>query len=767
MCVPAMRTARIKKNHSTPSKQTPPPPLRALISAIQSPEDLKPPLTKAIYSLLLHLSLTEPFYGSNSSPPEADFRDVHKLSDILFEELDRRFKRFFSDLYELSYSGTDIRTGVVEELTLLLRCCMVILNLLACDQNLLLEKGRVLLFIVKVLISLDAIGDCESENGRRKRRSCFCFEKSVSGECGDGGCTTSVAEDFAASLSFLEPSDPCRPFLCALLEVLADELLTSRSLREYLMLVDSTSSKNEALFTCHFRHGDIGSVLEVVSAHFVLSVSDEQAFDNFINSLVWQHDKGFKFPELSLTQAISLLLNPIMLSAPKMFQAHVISLVSEAIGIGMSSTNLRPDLRLMDWYLTAFERSVILYTKHMSSLQMDGNPIGSKASANLCMLERSQPTFDSYIQQATRNKIDRVVSKSDDLWDSYLHNMFFGTKSDLVAGSLLYMKENQHVFDELCKDEILSILDCIILGAFSDDVSDTVLYKKGETSSQDIYLLASILKLLSSSLVQAIWCLRHSGTLGYLKTLENASSCKQYDFMVGIIRCFQQFNICLPVQRFLSDMMKTHTTRHKESKWMLLHFSGLLSLSFNSGLNFLVKGCISMMMALMNLFAFEEGDLLALRSLLATRLEAFSSKLSYDEVQEPLVDQKSSRRVASRFRKIQMLHLRSFHQIVENEQVQTSQNVSILNQMKESIDGTEEETVETCNGKIFLNCLLEDSRKLSDYDDLADFIECKRGKDYSGWLKDRQRYRNRRSQKMAVLRWKKKIKTLKFIKRQK
>lgn len=142
---------------------------------------------------------------------------MYKLSDILFEELDRRFKRFFSDLHELSYSGTDIRTGVVEELTLLLRCCLVILSLLACDQNLLSEKGRVLLFIVKVLTSLDAIGDCESE-----RRKSFSFEKSVSRECGDGGCTTSVAEDFAASLCFLEPSDPCRPFLCSLLEVIVN-----------------------------------------------------------------------------------------------------------------------------------------------------------------------------------------------------------------------------------------------------------------------------------------------------------------------------------------------------------------------------------------------------------------------------------------------------------------------------------------------------------------------------------------------------------------
>jgi hypothetical protein len=398
------------------------------------------------------------------------------------------------------------------------------------------------------------------------------------------------------------------------------------------MLVDSASSRNEALFTCH----GIGSVLEVVSAHFVLSVSDEQAFDNFISRLSWQHDKDFRFPELSLTPAISLLLNPVILSAPKMFQAHLISLVSEAFGIGTSSKNLRPDLRLMDCYLTAFERSVILYTTHMSSLQVDGHPIGSNGSLNPCMLG-SHLTFDLCVQQGTRNRINHVVSKSDDLWDSYLCSMFFRTKSDLVAGSISYMKENGHVLEELCRYEILSILDCIILRAFSDDVSDTVLYKKGETSPQDIYLLASILNLMSSSLVQAIWCIRHSRNLGCLKTLENATSCKEYDFMVGIISCFQEFNVSLPVQRFLCDMMKLHPSRHKESKWMFLHFSGLLSLSLKSGLNFLVKGCISIMMALINLFAFEDGDLVALRSLLGTTSEAFSSISSSDKVQEVII----------------------------------------------------------------------------------------------------------------------------------
>ncbi|EXB73269.1 hypothetical protein L484_009347 [Morus notabilis] len=62
-----------------------------------------------------------------------------------------------------------------------------------------------------------------------------------------------------------------------------------------------------------------------------------------------------------------------------MFHTHLILLVSEAIGVSMSS-NIRPSVRLMACYLTAFERSVILYTRYMSTLLMDGHPIGSKDS---------------------------------------------------------------------------------------------------------------------------------------------------------------------------------------------------------------------------------------------------------------------------------------------------------------------------------------------------------------------------------------------------
>lgn len=76
----------------------------------------------------------------------------------------------------------------------------------------------------------------------------------------------------------------------------------------------------------------------------------------------------------------------------------------------------------------------------------------------------------------------------------------------------------------------------------------------------------------------------------------------------------------------------------------------------------------------------------------------------------------------------------------------------------------EEETEETSNGEIFLKCLLKPDQNVPDFDDLASFIECKHGKDYSDWLKNREKYRKWRSEKMAVLKWKKKKKTRKNVK---
>uniref|UniRef100_K7N4L0 DUF7812 domain-containing protein n=1 Tax=Glycine max TaxID=3847 RepID=K7N4L0_SOYBN len=447
-------------------------------------------------------------------------------------------------------------------------------------------------------------------------------------------------------------------------QVFADELLRNQSLRRYLMKVDSVSSTIEKLFVCHFNQGDIASVLEVITTHFIMS--------------------DFRFPKLSLAPSMMLLLDPVVFSAPKMFQAHTFSMVSEAIGSGLSAEILAPD---MNCDLTALQKllSLTLCTCLL------------KCSYNSYLLERDQLTFKAYIQQGTRNKLNQVLSKSDNSWDSYQCKMSSKTKADLLADYIAFMKDRQYIFVDSCWDATTLILDCIIHQAFSQDaIGDAVYHIKENTSAQDIHLLASILKLMSASLLQTIKYLSNSDCL---KTMRSASVCEKYDFLISIIDHFQQFKFCLPIQTLLCDALKTQQSNYKVSKSML--------------------GCILVLMALMCLFVFEEGDLVALGSLRGLSLQPCSSEIPSDKSGKGSRDKRPVHKVAAEFRR---------H------------------------DGT----AKTCNGEMFLNCILEDPKKLSDYDDLADFLECKTGKNYSKWLNGREVYTNRRYQKKIDLRKKKK-----------
>ncbi|KAJ0081105.1 hypothetical protein Patl1_09903 [Pistacia atlantica] len=275
-----------------------------------------------------------------------------------------------------------------------------------------------------------------------------------------------------------------------------------KSLREYFLLIDSASSTSEMLFMCHFGHGDIGTVMEVIAAHFILSISGDKSLECFVNSLFWQPGKDFRTPEMSLIVSLSLLLNPIKHSAPKMFQPYLILLVSEVIGVCIRSEYLNPAFGIMDCYLTALERSIILYKSHFSNLHMDDLPI------------------------ATKDKIDHLVTKLNESLDCYVNNIAHRTKSDLIDASVAYIRESLNAFDKSYKDKMLSILTSIVHRCSSVNMRDPMWCIEVK-SPQDICLLASILKLMSSSMLQAIWCLRHSSNSGCLKTLQDVLSCKK------------------------------------------------------------------------------------------------------------------------------------------------------------------------------------------------------------------------------------------------
>ncbi|KAL5063872.1 hypothetical protein RYX36_025609 [Vicia faba] len=457
------------------------------------------------------------------------------LRETLFDQLLLKFHEFFSALplhnhapEPKSLPSPDSRLWpLVEHLFVILRRSLVVLTLPYSDDKFFTNNCCCILRILKSFLFVDVTQL-------------------------DDGTTVLLCRNFVYDVH-MEFSDSCRLFLRAVLEVFADELLRHQSLRRYLMTADSVSSECEKTFVCQFSPGDIAAVLEVISTHVILSFSNEKAFENFISRLCLHWNRDFRFHELGISSAMALLLDPVVYSATKMFQAHVISLVSEVIDSGLSSGNLTLDI---SYYLAAFQKSVSLYSKHVSSLQMDSFCIELSCAYNRTMFERGLPIFESYIQEGTHTKLNQVLSKSNSSLDSYGCKMSSKTKADLLTEYIEYMKGRQYIFADSCRGKAASTLDYIIHQAFSQDAAGDLLYLKKNTSAEDIYLLASILKLMSVSLLQAIKCLSKSGDSGYLKTTGSSSVHDEYDFLNSIINPFQQFKFCLPIQTLLHNMLK-------------------------------------------------------------------------------------------------------------------------------------------------------------------------------------------------------------------
>ncbi|XP_047962585.1 uncharacterized protein LOC125207336 [Salvia hispanica] len=711
--------------------------LETLLPNFDSAEGINQSALKNLYSILVKLSSNPQWkikYVEGSH--EFDLRicnegiklkswDICELSDVLFDKLEVRFERLFSELTENS-SSSDL-FNAVEVLSLLFRCCILLLPLLALRQSLELEKGAILWKIVRKLM----LPGLARDTGKHA----FVFEESVYSE---NGCSASSVEGFSASIEFLEPCNPLLFLKCTMLEVFVDELLVHRQVTGYLKMISSAAAASDARFNPPSTQGDAGFLMEATCNHFIQSFSDKQAFGDFLSRLFCTREHPLPLPALSITAAVSLFLNPITDSAPKYMQAHLISIVSEAFHVKILK---KPDRKLTNCFLSAFEKSVVFYTRHMSRLQTDG-----WGSTLILSDGPIHPPFESYISTETKEKINALISGLDRPSDKVLESSFSRTKSDLVGTSFRFLKDCQKAYSVSCQEEILAVLSCLVLKA-SESYNDKSTRPIEGATLQHLYLLASLLKLMSVSLIQAIRCVRHSNDSSHPISLKDFSSCKEYDLILNVIACFKDFDTSLPLQQELQSLMSSHATRHVDSKMMFLHFSGLLSLSFVTGIDCLVKACLLTNLALLNLFVLEEGNLDAMHLLVDSGGEYFSSEFPVVRFSETVFNQSSSLVIASKFHKMRSLH---------------SSLMGNKHNEKESLCSetlAEEETEETCSGEIFLKCMLPGSEGL---DDLVDFIECKQGKDYTSWLKNRERFRKWRSEKTAVLKWKRKKKSWKI-----
>ncbi|XP_077218393.1 2-isopropylmalate synthase isoform X2 [Tasmannia lanceolata] len=713
------------------------------------------------------------------------FTTISDLCDMLYKELAKQSEELFSSMgfvpEMMSYKQAGQHSDVLvasEDFALLLRCCIVILKLVEFDQSVVFEKCQILITILKRLCCPDLMlyvsGHMAGNN-----KNIISFKRSVSQECTydlDGGLT-SILEESAASVSFIGHACSLVPFLCSILEVFTDGILVHQQLTNHLIRTDYVSPTKSKLFICHGSQNFI--VPEMVSAHFLLSVSDGWAFNEFPHTLFWSHGRDFKIPELSLPAAMILLGTPIILTAPKLLQAHLVSLVSRCIGIYKDPRSRILNPALLKNCMSAFELSVSLYNGQMSTLCLGDHPIGANSLSGFwvmepCTLENgSHINFESHVQPATYDRINQQIHK---LVDSCSHDLFSGKKSNLVSSSIAYIQENQYVLDESYRDVISSALNCIVVG-ISRDIGVNALPKNGEIK-QEVFLLAAVLQLMSCSLLQIIWFMRQSGSLGGSKTLKDYSLCREYDFITGIISCFGRYIANHPIQKLVLDAMEQYPPRHKDTKVMLTHFAGLLLFSFDRGPEFLWKGCIFVMMTLMNLFIFEEGNLDSLMPLLDCIKESSCSHSPLAKTPKVLVRRRQRSSIIIALQKIQTPCIsgrqkylnhdrRGVEPLVGNlvEKTQNGQPEASQNSMSVE-DGVELDLSiekDTCNGEVFINYHCQS--RPSDYEDLADFVVCKRGKDYSSWLKKRESYRKWKCEKLAVVRLEsKKLSRKKLIK---
>ncbi|XP_017240369.1 uncharacterized protein LOC108213140 isoform X2 [Daucus carota subsp. sativus] len=745
---------KTKQNEAPPVSNCIPSPLfhlfHTLVSAAAAPppNGLNPSFLRKLYYLLVELSrnrwscmkvgtdLAQLDYEIVPSGMRVTSKDMCRLSDILFKEFCKRFKQLHSDLCVSSASEGNKQAishpdtlASAAELYVLLRCCLKIQDLLK-RQNIHDENGQSLFMIARTLSQL--VSSAESSTS---------FGNSYSSiNNGNKGSANSFAKEFVAFIFSLKLTDSCIPVLSSIIEVFVDELSLSGQLEGYFNKIDYVSSTSYELSMDYLGDGNLKIMMELICAHFFLFIFNEQNIENLLARLSWPLEDLIA-PGMSVTAALSLLHKPHMLCLPKLIQTHMISLVSEAVGFNLDFDHSIPDLKLIDHYLLTFRRSIILYADHIAKLQIDGCPEHNKFYfLNSNISGHFFPVFESCIQPATREKISNLNTNFSDSWDSHYRERFLRSKDDLSTSAITYMEDNLCILDRSCRDEILSVLSCIIRRV-SDDIDSVLFDACDDASIHDVCFLTSLVNLMSISLLQSLWCLR-SRCIGRLKS-ENLS-CKEYQCIASIADSFTALDINLPITNSVCNLIESQLTKHKKSKPMLFHFLRLLSFGFLSGVDFLVNGCILCIMAIMNLFVFEEGNLEALKLVVDIGYQ-FPQQAARRNISTSLV-------VATKFQKIHSLYLSkippsNFKRIGQLENCSLSTNHDNLNAV-----ATEETPQNTPNGVNYLRCIGE----ISAVDDLADFIECKEGKDYSSWLKNRDRYRKWKHEKHAALVLKKK-----------
>ncbi|KAG6523386.1 uncharacterized protein LOC122045217 isoform X1 [Zingiber officinale] len=597
------------------------------------------------------------------------FSDIPEFSDLLFDKLQEQFDWLLSGMSHPAPST--FTRSYREELILLFRCCMHMLPVLEFNLSLVVEKCAVVLSIVRRLCS--------------------------------PGCRIKELNEEARRQMF--------PFFCRVLEVFLEEFLMDCQIRKHLMITDKISSTAEKIFVYDGSCGNAHVIQEIIFGHFLLSANDEWMFNRFFNSLSWENEIEDDVSELSLTTSLLLLGKRNMFLMPCLLEAHLILWASKCISIQKPNDDWRSNERLTNFHIIAFENSVNVYEEYISILKFvaNTNQVHAQPSDHVKKLQ-----FDSFIHPATHESLQHRMNCLINFCCLNSQGFLSETKEDITHKSLSFIKRNGHILDGMYLDEACLILQYIILNILSERNDTYGEYQNGSEIQPEIFCFAAVLKLMSSSLLQMTWTLKENAMVSSTQTSENKFASREYNFMSDIISRFRKYNTSEVVKTCLLDVIGTKARKH-ESCLMFAHFASLLSYSFVKKLVFLWSNCIIVMMTILNLIIFEDGNLDIFTELVVKYKEMIGPSPQV-KTAKAITHRSPSSIIASNFQEYRMAYSR------KKGKEQASEG-------------------DTCNGDNFLQWYLPGYQENSAaFSDLADLIECKPGVDYSRWLKNRRRF---------------------------
>jgi hypothetical protein len=485
-----------------------------------------------------------------------------------------------------------------------------------------------------------------------------------------------------------------RLYAIAVSQVLFENLADANQLRgSYTMLDDDATQKGSRISTvaktcqCELRTN-----LELMSHHFVSSLQDEVGSEQFLAALDWSEKATQRIPELGLATALSLVRRSYSFSMPVIAQAHFVLLAARCVANG--------DL---DLHLQVFQHTMSAYLICLPSLGVfDRNNAMKTPFSYWANTRLPNSCIPDTTNQKLNCQIDMLLSCCKAHSDDGLHLK----ETDAFDICVSFIEESQHMFPEQLRQEAVIIVKRIVLNSLGCAKQKETHGLDAKVSEEVIYL-AAVLRLMGSSFLEILNCLRKMRVEDGMQREKFTALC------IETIRLLGQYEANGLHRDDLFGRFDKPVDREMPLVLMLFHFASLLVFCLRMRFGFLWKGCIIMLMMTMNLVIDQERSLSAFQFLIASKDSATPSIHQEDSLKVS-VPRKS---IASQFNNLRKLRVGGDSSLGAPQRCRYRDGRAIF----ELIPGYKQNS--------------------SEWDDLVDFVECDEDMDYSSWFMQRAKFK--------------------------